>query len=276
MNYRIVSDSSANVLSHSDPHFVCVPMKVRAAKEYVDDLELDLAMMVEDLKKHNGPSGSSCPSVGEYLEAFGEAEEVFCITITSNLSGSYNAAAIAAQTYREQHPERNVFVFDSLSTGPEMILLAQRIRQMLAQKLPFQQIVERGKAYLEKTRLAFSLESLNNLANNGRVPGAVAKLAGILSIRLTGIAYDGRLKPVGKARGEKKVGPELMRILADQGYAGGRVLINHCLNQSGAENLRRLILEKFPTAEVAIGTTGGLCSFYAEQGGLLVGFETGC
>lgn len=275
MDARIVMDSAGDIKRLENADFVSVPLKIMTdLREFIDDETIRVEEMVAHLKAYKGKSGTACPSVGEYLEAFGEAQSVYCITITSNLSGSYNAAKIAAETYKGQHPERNAFVFDSLSTGPEMVLLAQKIRGLIHEKVPFQQVVERGKAYLEKTRLAFSLECLNNLANNGRVPVAVAKLAGILNIRLTGIAYEGRLKPIGKARGEKKVGPELMKILADQGYAGGRVLINHCLNSAGAENLRKLILEEFPAAKVDIGETGGLCSFYTEQGGLLVGFET--
>lgn len=274
MKNRIVMDSAGDIKVLKGVDFVSVPLKIMTdSRQFVDDEKMNVTDMVGHLKSYRGRSSTSCPSVGEYLEAFGDAENVYCITITSNLSGSYNAAAIAAQTYKEQHPERNVYVFDSLSAGPHMTLLAQKLSQFVAEKLPFQQIVEQGKAYLDKTRLAFSLESLTNLANNGRVPGAVAKIAGILDIRLTGIAFEGRLKPIGKARGAKKVAPEIMRILAEQGYAGGRVLISHCMNLPGAETLRRMILEKFPKAQVEMGTTGGLCSFYAEQGGLLVGFE---
>lgn len=275
MKDRIVMDSAGDIRVLGGVDFVSVPLKIMTdERQFVDDETMNVGEMVDHLKSYKGKSSTACPSVGDYLEAFGDAENVYCVTITSNLSGSYNAAAIAAQTYKEQYPDRNVFVFDSLSAGPHMTLLAQKLGQFVSEKLPFQQIVEQGRAYLEKTRLAFSLESLTNLANNGRVPNAVAKIAGILGIRLTGIAFDGRLKPIGKARGEKKVGPEIMRILAEQGYTGGKVLINHCMNLPAAENLRNLIREKFPKAQVDLGTTGGLCSFYAEQGGLLVGFET--
>ena len=101
MNYKVVSDSSSNILSMGNPHFASVPMKVRAAKEYIDDANLNLAGMVEDLKNHKGTSGSSCPNVGEWLDAFGDADVVFCTTISKNLSGSYNAALQAVTTYME-------------------------------------------------------------------------------------------------------------------------------------------------------------------------------
>ena len=92
MKYKIVADSSCNIVSVQDSTFASVPMKIVAEREYVDDAHLDVAQMVEDLKQYKGKSGSSCPNVGEWLEAFGDAEEVFGITISKHLSGSYNAA----------------------------------------------------------------------------------------------------------------------------------------------------------------------------------------
>ena len=173
------------------------------------------------------------------------------------------------------HPERKIHVFDSLSTGPEMVLMAEKIRTLIGQKCSFEEIVTQVKEYHSRTRLLFSLESLHNLANNGRVSPAVAKAAGLLGIRLVGRASeDGRLEPMSKVRGEKRVAPEIIKHMDSLGYAGGRVHIAHCENLSGAQKLRQLILEHYPDGEVTLGTTGALCSFYAEQGGLLVGFET--
>ena len=117
MHFRIVADSSANVLSLPGVNYTTVPMKIVAAKEYVDDQSLDLAGMVHDPQQHKGTSGSSCPNVGEWLAAFGDAEYIFGLTITKHLSGSYNAAMQAAAAYIEEHPDRKVFIIDSLSTG---------------------------------------------------------------------------------------------------------------------------------------------------------------
>ena len=91
MNFRIVTDSSSNVLSRPGEDYGCVPLKIVAGQEYVDVPGLNVTQMVEDLKNYKGKSGSSCPNVGEWLEAFGDAQYVFGITITKHLSGSYNA-----------------------------------------------------------------------------------------------------------------------------------------------------------------------------------------
>ena len=102
----------------------------------------------------------------------------------------------------------------------------------------------------------------------------VAKVAGVLGIRMIGWAENGFIKPTGKARGEKKVVPELMKLFASKNYKGGRVHIAHCNNLPMAEALKQGILEQFPNAEVSIGITTCLCSFYAEEGGLMIGIET--
>lgn len=276
MDYKIVMDSAGDLRELEQAEFSNVPLKILAgSREFVDDTTTNVEEMVEYMSHYVGKSSTACPSAGEYLEAFGDAEDVYCVTITSGLSGSYNAASIAAQTYQEQYPQRRIHVFDTLSAGPEMTLIAEKIRELVQQKLPFDKIVAQVEEYSRKTRLVFSLESLHNLAQNGRVPGAVAKLAGILSLRLVGKASDeGTLQPTGKARGDQKVPGELLKQLISLGYNGGRVRIHHCCNLPSAQRLKQAILEKFPKASIIIDKTGALCSFYAERGGLLVGFET--
>lgn len=272
---KIVLDSSGNLHTFSGVDFASVPLKIIAGgREFVDNDDANTTEMVNYLKSYKGKTSTSCPGVGDYMEAFGDAENVYCVTITSNLSGSYNAARLAAKTYMENHPGRQVHVFDSLSTGGEMALIAEKLRDLIHEKLSFDKIVEQVKNYQQKTRLMFSLESLHNLANNGRVSHAVAAMAGILGIRLLGRASDeGTLQPTGKARGEKKLVPELIRHFTEMGYNGGKVRIDHCNNLKTADALREQLLAAFPTADVIIGKCGALCSFYAEQGGLIIGFE---
>ena len=109
MNFKIVTDSSADIKTLEGIPFASAPLKIITDnKEYVDDDKLDVVEMLSDLKQYKGRSRSSCPSSGEYTEAFGESENVFCITITSGLSGSFNAAHVAANQYKEEHPDRNI------------------------------------------------------------------------------------------------------------------------------------------------------------------------
>ena len=201
MSFMIVSDSSSNVLFMGSSNYATVPLKIIAEKEYVDDAALDLAGMMEDLRNHKGKSGSSCPNVGEWLDAFGDAEEVFCVTISKNLSGSYAASVQAGETYMAEHPGRKVFTFDSLAVGPEMAMIIDKIRQCEADGDDYETTKAKVLDYHNHIHTLFCLESMLNLARNGRVSMAVAKIAGMLGIRVAGIALGGRVTPIHKPRG---------------------------------------------------------------------------
>lgn len=276
MKFKIVSDSSSNIFSFPGVPFASVPLKINTATaEYVDDENLDVARMVEEIKATKGKSGTSCPNIHDWLQAFEGAEYIFAVTITSNLSGSCAAALQAKEEYEATHPGAKVCVIDTLSTGPEMRLIMEKLRQWIDEKLPFEQIKEKIKEYMKKTHLLFSLESLTNLARNGRVNPAVAKIAGVLGIRIVGAASEvGTLQQLHKCRGEKKALETLFEEMQARGFRGGKTCIAHCFNPEAAQKLKERIRSVFPKSEVRIEPTTALCSFYAEQGGLLVGFES--
>ena len=274
MSFRIVSDSSSNVLSMGDSNYTTVPLKIIAQKEYVDDLALDLSGMMEDLRNHNGKSGSSCPNVGEWLDAFGDAEEVFCVTISRNLSGSYAASVQAGETYMAENPGRKVFTFDSLAVGPEMMMIVDMIRQCEAAGDDYETTKAKVLAYHNRTHTVFCLESMLNLARNGRVPMAVAKIAGMLGIRVVGIAADGQVTPVHKPRGAKKATQTIVEMLKERGFEDGNILrVAHCFAPEAAQALREAVVAEFPNTRFMLEHTTALCSFYAEAGGLIIGFE---
>lgn len=275
MQYKIVADSSSNIRTLDGVTFESVPLKIiTKEKEYVDTADLDLVQMVADLKAYKGTSGTSCPNMLEWMEAFGDAQGVFAIAITSNLSGSCNAAQQAAAEYMEAHPGRKVCVLDSLSAGPELRLIAEKVRTGIEAGLAFEEIEANTRAYMKHTHLLFTLRSLNNLARNGRVNPAVAKIAGVLGIVIVGKASDvGTLQQMHKCRGEKRAIDTLYKEMKAHGYAGGRVRIGHNMNPEGAQELCSVIRAEFPEADISVEQSAGLCLFYAEEGGLMVGYE---
>ena len=276
MNYRIVADSSSNILSMENSHYFSVPMKVRAEKEYIDDINLDVAQMVEDLKHHKGTSGSACPSVGEWLDAFGDADMVFGTTMSKSLSGSYNAACEAARMFEEENPGKKAYIFNTLSAGPQQMFLNEKIMELADQGLDFETIREKALEYYKHTHILFCLESMMNLARNGRVSLAAAKIAGVLGIRACGDVKAGMITPVHKPRGARKATETLVEMMKERGfYDGAQLRIAHCLGETQAKDLANAVLAQFPNAKITIEPTTALCSFYAEAGGLMIGFEGG-
>lgn len=272
--FKIAADSSSNVISMPGTDYASVPLKIRAEKEYVDNANLDVAAMVADLRAFKGKSGSSCPNVGEWLEAFGEAEEVFGVTITKHLSGSYNAARQAAESYMEENPGRKAFIFDSLTAGPGLMLIVEKIRACEAAGDDYETTREKVLDYHNHCHTLVLLESMMNLARNGRVPVAVAKIAGMLGIRVVCSAEGGEIAPLHKPRGAKKAIGVLMQEFKARGFVdGGKVRIAHCFAEEQANAFKEAVLAQFPNAQIVIEPTTALCSFYAEEGGIIIGFE---
>ena len=275
MNTKIVVDSSASLYTLQGVDFECVPLKIITDDaEYLDNGTMDAVGMAQTLRTYKGKTSTSCPNVSDWLAAYEGADEVYAITITGTLSGSYNAAQLAAEEYQQENPGKRVFVLDSLSTGPEQRLLAEHLRDLLAEGKEFDEVCEEMLHYHKHTHLLFSLESLANLARNGRVKPAVAAVARMLGIRVIGQASEaGELDVLCKTRGEHGALERIVLELKEHGYTNGRLHISHCGNPAAAERLKHMVKAVFDGAKVDISECGGLCSYYAELGGLLVGYE---
>lgn len=275
MKRKIVADSSCDMWELNGVDFAVAPITISTDnKHYVDNQELDVHLMSEELAKYKGVSHTACPSVGSWLDCYEGYDEVFVVTLTGAMSGTYNSAMTAKGIYEEENENVKVHVFDSLSTGPEMRLLIEKLKEMIEEDLPFEEIVEKGQDYLNHSRLFFALKSLHNFAMNGRVSKTVASAIGVLNISIFATASEeGTIQQISKCRGEKKVVKSMIEHLENAGYHGGKVRISHADNLKLAHNVRDKILELYPNADIIVYPMGGLCTYYAEKGGLLVGCE---
>ena len=275
MKYKIVADSSANMEHLDSVDFASVPLTIQVGdKSYVDNAALDVPDMMRNLREYKGKTSTACPSVGDWYDAFGDADIVVGTSITSGLSGCFNSARLAAKEFVRDNPDKKVFILDSLSTGPEMQLIVEKYAEYIKEGFSFDQLRGSIMSYAKKTRLLFSLERLENFAKNGRVSPAVAKVVGLLGIRVVGRASDeGTLEPTYKVRGEKKALSKLLEYMQELGFQGGKVRISHSYNENAAHNLAGMLRQAFPGCDIKICLNRGLCCYYAEEGGVLVGFE---
>ena len=274
MSWKIAADSSANLTQQDGVS--PVPLRIMLGdREFVDNAALDLPAFVQEMTDYKGRNTTACPGPGDWLAAFEGADTVFALTITGALSGSCNAARLAAEQYEKDRPGAKVYVLDTRSTGPEMRLLAERLRARLQAGDDPETVWRDARQYIERTELLFALGSLHNLVQNGRVSRAVGAAAGLLGIRVVGRASDkGELEPLHKCRGEARALDAIVQEMADRGFRGGRVHIDHAENEAAAQQLCHKLRLKFPGCKPTVGRCGALCSYYAERGGLLVGCET--
>lgn len=280
MTWKIVADSGCDLAAlqgaEEGLRFVRVPLTLQVGSQvFIDDEGMDIDGMLELLKTTKAAATSACPSPDAYMKAFEDADNILVITITGGLSGSQNSAQIAKSLFLEQHPDVNIHVIDSLSAGGEMDLLVLKMQELIQSGLSFDGVVEQIDAYRAKTKLLFALAKVDNLVKNGRLNKVVGKVVGLLNIRIVGEASaEGKLDVLHKVKGQKKSVSTLYKEMVTAGYQGGRVMVAHCRNEKIGQQLKDLIAEDYPQADVEVIATSGLCSFYAEEGGILMGYET--
>lgn len=275
MMIKLIADSSSDCPVLAGIPAAYVPLVISTeARSFTDDGTLNVGDMLSYLAEHKGRSYTACPSVDAWLRAFEGGDEIYVVTITSALSGSFNSAMAARMLYRQEHPEAKVAVFDSRSTGPELHLILEKLQDCIARGLPFEQTVQEVEAYQQHTGLLFCLHSLHNMAQNGRVNKVVAAAVGVLGIRIVGKASDeGTLAQLAKSRGDRKALPEMIEQMRQAGYTGGKVRLTHVENPALADSFAGQLLAAWPDADVQIAASTGLCSYYAESGAIMVGFE---
>ncbi|MBR4763331.1 MAG: DegV family protein [Lachnospiraceae bacterium] len=274
MKYQIVSDSASDLLELADINFSTVPLHIVVdGTDFADDARLSVPNLLDKLR--NGKSSTTaCPSPDDWITAFHDADRVFCVTITSGLSGSYNSAVIAKDIYEEKHPDRKVYIIDSLATGSKMVMLCEKLRELILAGHDAEEIYRQIKEYNEHCFLYFALASLDNLAKNGRVSPILAKGIKILGIRIVGTAStEGMLEPLSKCRGDRRSIPAIIEFMKEKGYQGGRVVITHNGNHEAAMELKRQLKTTFGTRSGEIHRTRGLCSYYAEPGSIMLAFD---
>lgn len=272
---KIVSDSSSDLLTLDNVEYASSPMKIITAKrEFVDDENLNVDEMADFFNEYKERSQTSCPNPADWLDAFGDADDIICVTITSALSGSYNSARTAKELYEAENEGKRVFVLDTRSAGPEITLVVRKLEELVKSGMAYEGVCEKIQEYTKRTGLVFMLKSLKNFAANGRVSPLVAKLVGFAGICIVGKASDeGTLEPTHKCRGENRSLETLINDLKELGLKNGKVSIGHCQNEGAATKLKQMIESTFEKVQVETHKLRGLCSFYAEKGGLLVGFE---
>ena len=280
MTYNIVCDSSCDLKSTElQPgylHLEVVPMQITVGdREYLDNESLNVPLLLEDMATEKSSAGTACPSPAAFARAFEKADCSVCFTISSNLSGTYNAAVLARDMVLEEHPEKKICVIDSRSTAGAMVLLTRKAQSLLEVEDPdFDKVCEELRMYQASLRTVFTLECFDTLIKNGRMRPLVGNLLHTLGIHVIADATpQGTIHVSGKARGEAKTYQAIVDLMRQsKDCDGAEVVLSHCENLPGALKLKELILRELPVKDVTLVSCRGLTTFYAMEKGLIVGF----
>lgn len=280
MSWKIVPDSAADVRKSDfvpDEEILIeeVPLTITVGnKDFIDDEELDTGVLIEEMYNESSASTTSCPSPAKFEEAFMEGDNVIAVTLSHKLSGSYNAAELAKRTVHEKFPEKNIHVVDSLSTCGQELLIVEKANELIKEGKSFPEVVDDLEQYRDSLETLFILSSYDNLIKNGRLNRFAGFIAKKLNIRIVGEGDNGELKILHKVRGEAKAIAKLVEEMGKmKNLDGANVVIAEVQNKPAAIAMMHLMEKKYPQINsINIIEAGGLNTYYAEKGGIIVSF----
>lgn len=278
MSFSIIVDSCCDLTPElrADPRVRSIPLTLHVGgRDYVDDDTLDTGLLIRAMDESDGPSSSSCPAPGAYLDAYRAAEgDIYVVTLSALLSGSHNSARQAAQMFLEEQPERNLRVFNSCSAAAGEVLLALRIREWADEGLPFAEVARRADRAVAEMNTLFVLENLDNLKKNGRLTKVQALVTGALHIKLVmGSTPEGEICKHGQALSIKQALSKMVELMvSDPRHPGKRLVITQCLCPERAQQLKELVLKRCRFSDIVITAARGISSYYANRGGIVTAY----
>lgn len=273
MKFKIVADSSCDLtkdyIIDEDVGFEIIPLSINIGEDsFLDNEDLNINEMLSLMKASSTPAKTSCPAPVFFANSYNEAEYVFVVTISSKLSGTYNSAYLGSV-----ETNNKVHVIDSKATSGTMVLLIDKLYELIKKGETFEEIKEHIEEYQKSLTLFFVLDKFDNLIKNGRMSRLTALVAMTLFIKPLCIAEEGQISIYEKPRTMKS---SLIRLVKNIGEKckdfSGKCIITHCFNEDNAKFVKKLILEKYSFKEVIILPMRGLCSFYALENGIIVSF----
>ena len=278
--WKLVSDSGCSLLvpdglAGIDIDYAEVPFVISVDNtDYIDEPGIDIEKMLEHIANCRSGGRTSCPSPHAWLEAWGDAENVIAFTLSAALSGSYNSAIAARHMALEKNPGRNIAVINTCGAGGLPEQLTNIIYEGIHEGDSFDAIVSAADKAVRETQVMFALGSLDNLIKAGRLNKLVGYAAHRFNISAIGVASPGgRIELRHKFRGMKKTYDKLIDTLRETGFAGGELVISHCMNEEGAEKLGHLIKAEWLDTDVSVVPASGLCSYYMGKDGLIITYH---
>ncbi len=279
MNYQLIVDSCCELTDDlkESLNAISIPLKITIGdKEYIDDNNLDIDNFLSVLKNVKVLPKSSCPSPGDYADAYinSNADFIFTVTLSSKLSGSYNSA-VQGKIIAEDAGKK-IHVFDSKSASACELLIAIKIKEFIDNGLAPDEIIAKVDEFISESQIFFVLEKNDNLIKNGRMSAFLGKALAMLNIRLIlGSDGNGNIKLFSKVRGgSEKAIDKLADTIADacREKKDQILVITHCQNLQSVKILIKAVKETCSFKQIVVCPTGGLSSMYADIGGVLAAF----
>lgn len=278
MNYRIIGDSCTDLTNElkNDEHVILVPLSIEIDDCRIEDNEtFDQADFLKRVAASPNCPKSSCPAPESYMDLFDFDGDIFVVTLSEQLSGSYNSAVLAKRLYLEDHPTKNIEIINSCSASVGQTLIVYKLKELIEAGNDFQTVVTLITKYRDELTTKFVLETLDTLRKNGRLNNMQAILASALNIKpVMGATPEGQIIKLDQARGVNRALKRMVDIMENDVFdAKNRIVgIAHCNNHERAMMVKEEILRRIPFKDTIVVDTAGISSLYACDGGIIVAY----
>lgn len=277
-DFQFVVDSCCDLTEDMKQDFPThtVPFAISFSdKSFTDDGTMDLDQFIQEMKSHSEPPQSACPAPGLFAEKFRQAKNTFAITITSQLSGSYNSALLAKGMVEQESPEKHIHVFDSLSASPGEVLIYLKLKEYIQTNMDWHAIIEKMEHFINKEMFTFFvLEDLGNLIKNGRMSKLAGHFATLLAIKPLMFAEQGQISLKEKIRGSKKAIDRMIAVIGETcSNVSERILvIGHCNDEERANYIKSEAAKRYDFRQIHVVKMGGLSTLYANESGIIISY----
>lgn len=277
MSYKIVIDSCGELLDEwkQDTRFESVPLTLTVGNEnIIDDSTFDQADFLKKVADCPECPKSACPSPERYRKAFDcDADHVYCVTLSAELSGSYNSAMLGRSLVEEKHPGKKIHIFNSCSASVGETLIALKIQECEEKGMDYKQTIDTVEHYISQQNTFFVLENLETLRKNGRLSRVKALVASALKIKpVMGATQEGTICQLDQARGMNKALVKMVEHIQEvtTDSVSRTLAISHCNCAQRAQMLKEALEEKMNLKKILVLDTAGVSSMYANDGGIIV------
>lgn len=277
MSYKIVVDSCCDLPEEwkKDSRFEIVPLELYIGDyQVLDDENFNQKDFIKRVAESSQCAKTACPSPEKYMEAYhAPVDDVFVVTLSAKLSGSYNSAVLGKNLYYETYGyNKNIHICDSESACCGETQLAMKAVELEEAGIPFEQIVEQLEAFRDELSTYFVLDNLETLRKNGRLTGVKALVASTLSIKPVMGAEKGVIVQRGQAVGIKKALAKMADMVVKEvtNPEKKNLVITHVNCPERAEKVKQMLVEKANFKEVYIHNAAGVGTVYANDGGIVV------
>lgn len=280
MNVTILTDSACDLTEtyYKAYNIKMIPLTVHLhEKDFQDGIDISPKTVYDAMREgnHTKTSQVSMEAFRTIFASYAEANKpLVYLAFSSELSGTYQTAKMIEQEIKETYPHAPLHIIDTKCASIGFGLVVLRAAKLAQAGATVQEILDMATYHAEHMEHIFTVDDLEYLYRGGRVSKTAAFVGTLLKIKPLLHVDDGKLIPIEKIRGSKKVLNRMLEVMEARGvdFKNQVIGISHGDDMHKAEQLARMIQERFGPKEIIIEMVGSVIGAHAGPGTLALFF----